>query len=137
MSVFTEKFLQDLGITQLEQIVGYTVGAQVETRDDNAVPTANASINGQTLVRGIAIRGISATQAIDFFKSTPPNDSYRVGRLDESRGPNGILFGISSAGGLINQSSILATTNRDSGRFSYQVGSGASSGDRFEFRATR
>jgi len=37
---------------------------------------------------------------LDYFKSITPNDGYRIGRDDESRGPNGILFGISSAGGL-------------------------------------
>jgi hypothetical protein len=60
-----------------------------------------------------------------------------VGRYDESRGPNGILFGISSAGGLMNQSSVLATTNRDSGRISYQLGSGAVVANRWEIRANQ
>ncbi len=135
VSVFTEQFLQDLGINQIEDFVGYTVGAQLATQDTNAAPNANAAINAQSLVRGIDIRGIGSSQGLDYFKSITPNDSYRVGRYDESRGPNGILFGISSAGGLINQSTILASTHRNSGRVSYQMGSGGVAANRWELRA--
>ena len=137
VSVFTEKFLEDLGINQIEDLIGYTVGATLAVQDQNAGPTANAAINGQGLVRGIDIRGIGASQGLDYFKSITPNDSYRIGRYDESRGPNGILFGISSAGGLINQSSILATTARDSGRISYEIGHGGVAANRWEFRANK
>jgi iron complex outermembrane receptor protein len=137
VSVFTEKFLEDLGINQIEDLIGYTVGATLAVQDTNAAPNANAAINGQSLVRGIDIRGIGSSQGLDYFKSITPNDSYRVGRYDESRGPNGILFGISSAGGLMNQSSVTATTNRNSGRISYQLGSGAVEANRWEFRANQ
>ncbi len=137
VSVFTEKFLEDLGINQIEDFIGYTVGATLGVQDTNAASNANAAINGSLLVRGIDIRGIGASQGIDYFKSITPNDGYRIGRYDESRGPNGILFGISSAGGLINQSSILATTSRDSGRVSYEVGDGAVAANRWELRANQ
>ncbi|MDP3069846.1 MAG: hypothetical protein Q8N18_06130 [Opitutaceae bacterium] len=135
VSVFTEKFLEDLGINQIEDLIGYTVGATLAVQDTNAAPNANAAINGQGLVRGIEIRGIGSSLGLDYFKSITPNDSYRIGRYDESRGPNGILFGISSAGGLINQSTLLATTNRDSGKISHEFGHGAVAPKRWEFRA--
>jgi hypothetical protein len=137
ISVFTEKFIQDLGINQIEDFIGYTVGATLSVQDTNAAPNANAAINGQGLVRGIDIRGIGSSLGLDYFKSITPNDSYRIGRYDESRGPNGILFGISSAGGLINQSSILATTNSNSGKISYETGSGAVAAKRWEIRANQ
>jgi len=137
ISVFTEKFLQDLGINQIEDFVGYTVGSTLAVQDTNAAPNANAAINGQGLVRGVDIRGIGSSLGLDYFKSITPNDGYRIGRYDESRGPNGILFGISSAGGLINQSSILATTSRDSGKVSYEFGSGAVAAKRWEIRANQ
>ena len=137
VSVFTEKFLEDLGINQIEDFIGYTVGATLGVQDTNAASNANAAINGSLLVRGIDIRGIGSSLGLDYFKSITPNDGYRIGRYDESRGPNGILFGISSAGGLINQSSILATTNRNSGRISYEIGDGAVSANRWEIRANQ
>ncbi len=92
ISVFTKKFLEDLGINQIEDFVGYTVGSTLAVQDTNAAPNANAAINGQSLVRGIDIRGIGASQGIDYFKNITPNEGYRIGRYDESRGPNGILF---------------------------------------------
>lgn len=134
LSVFTEKFLEDLGANQIEDLIGYTVGSTLGVQDTNAASNANAAINGSLLVRGIDIRGITASQGIDYFKSITPNDGYRIGRYDERRGPNGILFGISSAGGLFNQSSILATTNRNSGRISYETGQGAVAANRWETR---
>ncbi|MEO6244067.1 MAG: hypothetical protein ABIQ12_01420 [Opitutaceae bacterium] len=137
VSVFTEKFLEDIGSNQIEDFIGYTVGATLAVQDTNAAPNANAAINGQGLVRGIEIRGIGSSLGLDYFKSITPNDGYRIGRYDESRGPNGILFGISSAGGLINQSSILAQTNRNSGRISYEIGSGAVAANRWEVRANQ
>ncbi len=137
ISVFTEKFLQDLGINQIEDFVGYTVGSTLAVQDTNAAPNANAAINGQGLVRGVDIRGIGSSLGLDYFKSITPNDGYRIGRYDESRGPNGILFGISSAGGLINQSSILATTRSDSGRVSHELGTGAVAAKRWEFRTNQ
>jgi len=137
VSVFTEKFLEDIGSNQIEDFIGYTVGATLAVQDSNAAPNANAAINGQSLVRGIDIRGIGSSLGLDYFKSITPNDGYRIGRYDESRGPNGILFGISSAGGLLNQSSILAQTNRNSGRISYETGHGAVSAKRWEIRANQ
>jgi hypothetical protein len=123
VSVFTEEFLQDLAITNIDDLMDYTVGTQLDVQDTGPGTDANNHIGGANIVRRFDIRGIRASEALDYFRSVTPNDSYRIGRYDESRGPNGILFGLSSAGGLINQSSILATTNRDSGRISYQFGS--------------
>lgn len=122
VSVFTEEFLEDLAITNVDQLIEYSVGTQLDLQDTGPGTNANNHIGGANIVRRLDIRGIRASESLDYFRSITPNDAYRVGRYDESRGPNGILFGISSAGGLINQSSILATTNRDSGRVSYQVG---------------
>ena len=122
VSVFTEEFLQDLAITDIDQLIDYSVGTQLDLQDSNAGSDANNHIGGANIVRRFDIRGIRASESLDYFRSITPNDSYRIGRYDESRGPNGILFGVSSAGGLINQSSILASTHRDSGRLSYQFG---------------
>jgi iron complex outermembrane receptor protein len=122
VSVFTEEFLQDLAITNVDQLIEYSVGTQLDVQDSGPGTDANNHIGGANIVRRFDIRGIRASESLDYFRSITPNDGYRVGRYDESRGPNGILFGVSSAGGLINQSSTLATTNRDSGRLSYQLG---------------
>ena len=135
VSVFTPEFLEDLGITDIDQLIDYTVGTQLDMQDTNPGTDANNHIGGANIVRRFDIRGIRASEGLDYFRSITPNDGYRIGRYDESRGPNGILFGISSAGGLINQSSILATTHRDSGRVSYQFGNYDT--NRVELRANK
>lgn len=123
VSVFTEQFLQDLAITDIDQIIEYSVGTELDIQLNNAGSNANNHIGGANIVRRFDIRGVRASEGLDYFRSITPNDAYRIDRFDESRGPNGILFGVSSAGGLVNQSSILASPSRDSARLSYQLGS--------------
>jgi iron complex outermembrane receptor protein len=122
VSVFTKEFLEDLNFNQIEQLIDYSVGSQVNTQDTNAAPNANNMLGGPNLTQRIDVRGILSMQGSDYFKSITQNDSYRVDRYDESRGPNGILFGVGSAGGIINQSSIIASLSKNSGKISYEVG---------------
>jgi hypothetical protein len=122
LTVFTREFLEDIGLNDIEKLSDYTVGSQVNTQDVNAAPNANNMLGGANVIRRIDVRGILSAQGIDFFKSITVNDGYRIDRYDESRGPNGILFGVGNAGGMMNQSSILAVTNRDSARLSYEFG---------------
>ena len=122
LTVFTKEFLDDIGLHDIEKLIDYSVGSQLSVQDNNAAPNANAFLNGQSLVRRIDVRGIRSDQGIDYFKSITINDSYRIDRYDESRGPNGIIFGVGNAGGMMNQSSILAGTSRDSAQISYDFG---------------
>ena len=49
------------------------------------------------------VRGLShADNTRDYFLTDIPWDSFNVGRVDISRGPNSILFGNGSPGGIIN-----------------------------------
>jgi hypothetical protein len=50
-----------------------------------------------------------------------------VGRYEDNRGPNSILFGLGAPGGLINESSKVASTTRDSASVRYGTGSFARS----------
>ncbi|MBL9201272.1 MAG: hypothetical protein JNL39_12240, partial [Opitutaceae bacterium] len=50
----------------------------------------------------IRIRGLSASTALDFFETGIPIDTYNTERLELSSGPNSILFGFGSPGGLVN-----------------------------------
>jgi iron complex outermembrane recepter protein len=122
VSVFTKEFLQDVALTELRELVEYSVSATLNLNDTGAETNANAYVNATGLTRKIDIRGINSSQALDYFQSITPDDSYRIGRYDESRGPNGILFGISDVGGLINQTSKQAQTRRDSALLRYSFG---------------
>jgi iron complex outermembrane recepter protein len=112
ISVMTKEFLEDIGLDSLGEIVRYSVNSEVDEFDTGAASHPD-QVNSQYLVKVINTRGIRASQALDYFKSITPDDSYRVERYDDSRGPNGILFGVSDTGGLINQTSKVANTLRD------------------------
>jgi outer membrane receptor protein involved in Fe transport len=133
VSVFTKEFLDDLAIGDIKQLTEYTVNTEVDTQARVAGTGQNAFINAQNLNGNILTRGISASQGLDLFVAIGPGDGYRIGRYDDSRGPNSILFGIAAVGGIINQTSKTARTDRDAGTLRYGFGSWARS--RVEFDA--
>src|SRR6185436_20868903 len=85
-----------------------------------SVPT---NFGGGNLNSQILTRGIVSAQGMDYFQSIAPGDAYRVGRYDDSRGPNSVLFGVGAVGGVINQSSKVAVTHSDSAMLRYGMGS--------------
>ncbi len=112
VSVFTEEFLKDLGATNLADILEYGVNANA---DFNAVSTAPSFfyMDG-ALLNGVRAnnRGLFASQTIDFLDTTLPIDTYNTGRFDVSSGPNSVLFGFGSAGGIINAQTRAADLGR-------------------------
>ena len=102
VSVFTEEFLKDLGATSVGDVLEYGVNANA---DFNAVSTAPSFfyMDG-ALLNGVRVnnRGLFASQTVDFLETTLPIDSYNTGRFDVSSGPNSVLFGFGSAGGIVN-----------------------------------
>ena len=123
VSVFTKEFLDDLAITDLRELVQYSVNAEMNTNENQAGNGQNPVINAQSLTPTLLIRGMAASLGSDYFTSLIPTDPYRVGRYEDSRGPNSILFGVGSPGGLINESSKIASTARDSANVRYGTGS--------------
>jgi len=105
VSVYTQDFLEDISVSKLEDILGYTMSTEgsgirgnfsgvvgensSEARDD---PAAN------NRVRALA----QATRTRDFFASDIPGDTYNFGALTISRGPNAILAGVGNAGGVMD-----------------------------------
>jgi iron complex outermembrane receptor protein len=123
VSVFTKEFLDDIGITDLRELMEYTVNGEMDTNSQGASSEQNRIIGGHALTAGIQIRGLIAGQGMDYFPSITPGDPYRYGRYEDSRGPNSILFGIGSPGGLLNQASKIAETHRNTGTLRYGAGS--------------
>jgi len=118
----TAKCLAKTGSTKMGKLIDYSVNPKINTRDVSSGPNANNMLGGANVIQRINVRGILSAQGIDYFKSITVNDGYRIDRYDDSRGPNSILFGVGDAGGIINQSSILATTQRTNGRLSHEFG---------------
>jgi outer membrane receptor protein involved in Fe transport len=123
VSVFTEEFLKDLGATNLADVLEYGVNANA---DFNAVSTAPSFfyMDG-ALLNGVRVnnRGLFASQTIDFLETTLPIDSYNTGRFDVSSGPNSVLFGFGSAGGIVNAQTRTADLRRTSASLNLIAGS--------------
>ena len=135
VSVFTKEFLDDLAITDLAGLLDYTVNSEMDTNAWQSGSGQNPMITGENLLNRTAIRGLAASQGMDYFTSITNMDPYRVGRFEDTRGPNSILFGVGAPGGLLNQSSKIAATHRDSANLRYGFGSWSRS--RAEFDANK
>ena len=104
-------------------LLDYTVNSEMDTNAWQAGSGQNPVISGENLLNRTAISGLAASQGMDFFTSITNMDPYRVGRFDDTRGPNSILFGVGAPGGLLNQTSKLAVTHRNSANLRYGFGS--------------
>lgn len=111
ISVVTEEFLSDTASTDLEDILVYQTNSEVAGLGGNFYGT-NADDGGyrnEMLVnpqRGTRLRGLnSADITRNYYRSNIPTNAYNTSRVDISRGPNSILFGLGSPAGIINGSS--------------------------------
>ena len=125
LQVFTPEFLQDLGANSLAEVLAYGTSVQPDLGDTS--PDYGGSANGRpdTGRQDFAFksRGLDTSRLVDFFNTNLPLDTYNTGRLEQSSGPNAVLFGIGAAGGSINASTKRALPERDQYALRTQVGS--------------
>lgn len=120
IDVFTREMMDDLGATDLKDVVAYGNNLVQSTEDDthgfgNVQVGASPSFN-------FRVRGLPATRARNYFAYGYEFDSYNMERLDEARGPNSILFGFGSPGGVINNSTKQAHFGKQKGRVEFTTG---------------
>ncbi|MEO6246342.1 MAG: TonB-dependent receptor plug domain-containing protein [Opitutaceae bacterium] len=116
ISVFTKEFLDDIGITNVNQALEYGLNTASEVE-----PTGNLSVENNFNFR---IRGITGAQrSRNLFRTGLNLDAYNTERLDFSRGPNAILFGEGSPAGLINTSTKIARFGQNFTRLQARAGS--------------
>ena len=109
IGVFTADFMSDLGAINERDLLAYSASAVAELGDQNA------NISGNNIAQPsfqFRIRGQAASRARNYFTALVPPDTYNLERLEESRGPNAILFGTGGAGGILNQSTKRANLTR-------------------------
>lgn len=123
VSVLTEEFLEDIGATDNQSALAYATNMEVGGLTGNyqnapntgswqqpAETESHFSPNTNTRVRGL----VSADNTRNYFRTNVAWDSYNVGRIDLLRGPNSILFGLGSPGGVINATTDNANLSRNS-----------------------
>ena len=120
---FTPEFMEDFGITNLEEMTAYSANMAVDMLDTSA--DANPQFVGGADLNDsrIRVRGLSASTSRDFFETQIRIDSYNTERVELSSGPNSILFGFGSPGGLVNVMTKRAQLNRNRTNVKAQFGS--------------
>ena len=100
IDVLTEEFLQDVGATNMYEALDYV--GNVETWGKSGGISENENqvwFSDPYMARGF----LTATRTADFFElGKIPLDFYNKTNFTVARGPNAILFGIGSPGGLVN-----------------------------------
>jgi hypothetical protein len=120
ISVLTEELLKDLGIsdgidilayatnTEVGGVFGNFTGSGLDREGNNDSGRVNP--NGNNRSRGLA----ELTLTRDFFASDIPGDQYNTTDITLSRGPNAILAGTGSPGGILDSTLKAALfRNRD------------------------
>ncbi len=115
VTVITSQFMKDIGATNNETLLQYTIGTEVGNIQGNFAGLGDsaslnesgrfANPNQNTRVRGLT----SADNTRDFFLTDIPWDGYAVDRVELQRGANSILFGQGSPAGIINTGTKQAT----------------------------
>ncbi|MDP3072310.1 MAG: hypothetical protein Q8N18_18610 [Opitutaceae bacterium] len=123
LDVLTKEFLDDVGATTLEQALNFSTNYETSYGDlsgssiiTSAFPGANQGLNFNT-------RGQGGGLARNFLATSFRPEFYTIERIDNSSGPNAILFGLGSAGGVANVSTKQAKLSRNAYDFEFQYNS--------------
>lgn len=131
IQVVTKELMEDLGATDADTLLAYTMNTEVggsqgnfagggTDSGGNRTDQNQARINPQTNQR---VRGLgSATLTRDFFLTSIPFDTYNSTQVTINRGPNAILFGVGSPGGIIDNSLNKAQVSKNFGEVSAAIG---------------
>ncbi len=107
ISVMTREFLLDIGAVNVTEALGYGMNVEKDFSDF----TGNGLYSNDLLIQ---MRGfVGASLGRNYFGWFGAHDSYNVERLDFSRGPNSILFGVGGPGGIVNTTTKQANLSRN------------------------
>lgn len=115
VNVMTPEFLQDLGVTNLNDAMRYSLNSETDDEIIEVTAPGNAGISATSrpFTGGGRTRGLGASnRAHDFFDTFIAIDSYNTERFTFSSGPNTILFGNSSPAGTIDTTFKRARANK-------------------------
>ncbi|MFL3659242.1 MAG: TonB-dependent receptor plug domain-containing protein [Opitutales bacterium] len=131
IQVLTAEMFEDTGATDAETILSYAISAEVGGEQGNFTGAEDISgshtntdpgrINPQGNQR---IRGLEpATLTRNYFATDIAFDSYNIDSVTINRGPNALLFGIGTSGGVIENTTKRAFFGNDFTEFSARYGS--------------
>ncbi|MBK1879896.1 hypothetical protein [Pelagicoccus mobilis] len=111
----TSDFLDDIGASDLSEMLAYLPSAEQETSSINETDFAGVFRAQRFRIRGLFSESIARNyHAGAVGEYMPPADSYNVGRTTLSAGANSILFGSANPAGLINTQTVKPILGEDS-----------------------
>ncbi len=113
LDVLTKDFLDDIGATTLEQALAFSTNSAEDAGDFDSQGVINTVFPGSQINVNFRTRGLGGTMARNYLQTDSRPAFYTVERIDNSSGPNAILFGLGSAGGVVNITTKRAKPNRD------------------------
>ena len=124
ISVFTRDLLDDLGVTDVMDLLRYDVSAEESFGDDAfGGPGGEQGKAGDIgLPANWRTRGLDGSASTDGFSTVGKTDTYNVESVGSTRGPNAILFGTGAAGGVLNFRTKSANPGRNSNSVELKVG---------------
>lgn len=139
ISITTKDFMVDTGATDGESLLSLIGNVEVggvlgNFSDASGNNTNGARNNPQSAQR---VRGLStASTTRDYFQTSIPFDSYNTSRVEVNRGPNSILFGLGSPGGIINNTTNIARIGQRFGEVGFRVSHRGGHRATFDFNET-
>ena len=129
ITAITKEFLEDTGVTDINRLFLYTVSTEGSGLEGNFSATnvagefADQTDSRRRPQSSTRVRGLVAVDLTrDYFLSTIPLEDYNVERIDISRGPNAMLFGLGSPAGIANSTLLKPSYYKNSYSLSLRYG---------------
>ena len=113
IDVMTKEFLDDIGALTLEQALVFSANFEVDNGDFESQGVINTVFAGPAATPSFRTRGLVGTLARNYLETDFRPGFYTIERIDNASGPNSVLFGLGSAGGVANVSTKSAKLNRN------------------------
>jgi outer membrane receptor protein involved in Fe transport len=113
LDVLTKDFLDDIGALTLEQALAFSANFEVDNGDFEAQGVINTIFAGPAATPSFRTRGLVGSLARNYLETDFRPGFYTIERIDNASGPNSVLFGLGSAGGVANVSTKAAKLNRN------------------------
>lgn len=122
VSAFNKELLEDLAVTNAVQALDYAINIKADY-EESANNFNGNTFNGPAPL-AVTIRGLTGgKRTLNYFEMLAEIDTYNTERLDFSRGPNSILFGVGPAAGVINTSTKQASPVADASKLTMRLDS--------------
>jgi iron complex outermembrane receptor protein len=113
LDVLTKDFLDDIGATTLQEALAFSTNFAEDSGDFDSQGVINTVFPGSQAGVTFRTRGLSGSIARNYLQTDSRPAFYTVERIDNSSGPNSILFGLGSAGGVVNITTKRANLSRN------------------------